>query len=278
MASDAPTLCLLVEGPTVPEWQAAALSDLFERTDATVTAIGYNAEEGERSLADTLRRAVTLREWAVVGTVNEWLRAEAVDGDRVALSDICDATGVTEREIQPETVDGWKQRLPAEPVEALAAEADLCLRLGFGFIVGPVLSAFEDGVLSYHHGDLRRYRGQPMGFWEFLEGADTAGVTVQVLTDELDAGRVAAHKTVPIGDCHTWGAVKRRLFAASGDMLTDAVENVRAGEAWEPETLGSLYTHPTGWAVARFAAKNAVGHVRERVGQTPTSRSPPSDV
>jgi folate-dependent phosphoribosylglycinamide formyltransferase PurN len=277
MTSDAPTVCLLVEGPTVPEWQAAALSDLFERTDATVTAIGYNAEASERSLADTLRRAGELREWAVVGTVNEWLRTESVSGERVALADICDTTEVIEREIQPEAVDGWKQRLPAEPVEALAAEADICLRLGFGFIIGPVLSAFEDGVLSYHHGDLRRYRGQPMGFWEFLDGADTAGVTVQVLTDELDAGRVAAHKTVPIGDCQTWGAVKRRLFEASGDMLAEAVQNVQAGEVWEPETLGSLYTLPKGWAVARFTVKNLRGHVRERVGHT-TSPSPASDL
>lgn len=269
MGRDGPKLCLLLGGRTVPEWQAAALSHLLEHTDATVTAVGYNAADDDRTLRERLERAAELREWAVVGALNERLRTREVSGERVPVTDVCDLDGVTERRIEPTVVDGWKQRLPAEPVAALAADSTVCLRLGFGFIVGPVLSAFDHGVLSYHHGDLRAYRGQPMGFWEFLEGAETAGVTVQQLTDELDAGNVAALKTVPIEDCRTWGAVKRRLFAASADMLPEAVRAVRADDVWAPDTLGALYTHPTGLDVARFALKNALGHVRERVRPRP---------
>lgn len=267
MARTAPTVCLLLNEPTVPEWQATALTHLLEHTEATVSAIGYNGLDTDRSPTERLRRAAQLREWAVVSAINERLRTDEVYGSRVPVTELFDTDSVTTRTIEPTVVDGWKQRLPAEPVEALAEEATLCIRLGFGFIVGPVLTAFEHGVLSYHHGDLREYRGQPMGFWEFVEGAERAGVTVQLLTDELDAGRVAALKSVPITDCRTWAAVKRRLFAVSEDMLTDAVRTVLAGETWEPETLGDLYTLPKGRAVARFAAKNLVGHVHERVRQ-----------
>jgi len=274
MARTAPTVCLLVDGPTVPEWQATALSHLLEHTDATVSAIGYNGLETDRSLTERLRRVAQLREWAVVSAINERLRTDDVYGRRVPLTELFDAGGVTTRTLEPTVVDGWKQRLPAEPVAALAEEATLCIRLGFGFIIGPVLSAFEHGVLSYHHGDLREYRGQPMGFWEFVEGAERAGVTVQLLTDELDAGRVAALKTVRITDCRTWGAVKRRLFTVSADMLTDAVETVLADETWQPETLGELYTLPKGRPVATFAAKNLVGHVHERVRDRQLATAP----
>jgi folate-dependent phosphoribosylglycinamide formyltransferase PurN len=275
MARTAPTVCLLLNGSTVPQWQARALANLLEHTDATVTAIGYNGLDEGRSPREQLRRAAALREWAVVSAINERLRSGDVYGQRVPLTDICDIEDATTRTIEPTVVDGWKQRLPAEPVAALADEATLCIRLGFGFIVGSVLSAFEHGVLSYHHGDLREYRGQPMGFWEFVEGTERAGVTVQLLTDELDAGRVAALKTVSIADCRTWGAVKRRLLAASEDMLTMAVENVLADETWEPEQLGNLYTLPRGTAVARFAVRNFYGHVHERVrGPRPETPAP----
>jgi len=273
MARDGPALCLLLPGPTVPEWQASALAHLLEHTEATVTAVGYNGLDTSRSPTETLRRVAELREWAVVSAIDEWVRADDVSGQRVPISTVCDITAVTTRTIEPTVVDGWKQRLPAEPVEALAAEATLCIRFGFGFIVGPVLSAFEHGVLSYHHGDLREYRGQPMGFWEFVEGAETAGVTVQQLTDELDAGRVAARTTVPIADCRTWGAVKRRLYDASTDMLPEAVRAVRTGESHPPERLGDVYTLPRGKPVATFALKSVYGHLHERVrgrGARPT--------
>ena len=266
MAQTGPTLCLLLNGPTVPAWQADALDHLLSNTDTTVTAVGYNGGDTTRRVTETLRRAVELREWAVVSSLNRLIRTDSSTDERVPLMDLCDLSDVTERTIEPTPVDGWKQRLPAEPVEALASEATVCVRLGFGFIIGPVLTAFEHGVLSYHHGDLRRYRGQPMGFWEFIEGAETAGVTVQQLTDELDAGRVAALKSVSIGDCRTWEAVRRQLFAASADMLTEAVRTAIDGDTWTPETLGTLRSLPKGVPVARFAVKNTLGHLRERVG------------
>ena len=260
-------ICLLLDEPTVSRWQADALAHLLQAEDVTVTNIVYDGTDHSRTPRETIQRAIELREWAVVGSLNELLSGPIPELERVPLDAIIDREAATERTVVPTVVDGWKQRLPADPVEAAAAEADVAIRLGFGFIVGPVLTAFEHGVLSYHHGDLREYRGQPMGFWEFLDGAETAGVTVQQLTDELDAGRIAALETVDIRDPVTWEAVKRRLLSASEPLLAVAVRNVRNGTLREPEELGTVYTHPTGIDVARFAVKNARGHLLASTGR-----------
>lgn len=278
MSDDPMDLCLLLEEPAVPAWQARALKNLLSAEDVTVRHIIYDGTDDSRSPRETLRRALDLREWAVVGPLNEFLFAPPTE--TVPIDSFLDRTAVTERTVVPTAVDGWKKRLPAEPVEAAAAESDVAIRLAFGFIVGPVLEAFEHGVLSYHHGDLREYRGQPMGFWEFLHGVETAGVTVQQLTDDLDAGRIAALRTVDIGDAPTWEAVKRRLFAASEPMLTEAVRALREGTLRDPETLGTIRSHPKGAAVARFAVKNATGHLRtlldgDRLRGSETRAGPP---
>lgn len=263
MSDDQLRVCLLLDGPMLPRWQADALSRLLAERDVVVTTVVYDDSDA-RTVGEALGAAIELREWAVVGTLNELLFGTA-RGEYVPLESVLDLDSVTERSVVPAAVDGWKQRLPAEPVEAAAAESDVAIRFGFGFITGPVLTAFDHGVLSYHHGDLRTYRGQPMGFWEFVHGEETAGVTVQQLTDELDAGRVAALRTVDIADARTWKAVKRRLLAASEPLLAEAVRNLQHGRLRDPEELGSIYTHPTGIDVVRFAVKNAMGHVRESV-------------
>ena len=261
-------VCLFLSGTTVRDWQAEALEEVVAADDVTITSILYSATESERSLADTLRRGLEVREWAAVNALNAWLRPRGVGTERVPIDRVLDRDGITERAVRPRVVDGWKQEIPGDVVEAIADEADVAVRFGFNFIVGPVLTAFEYGVLSYHHGDLREYRGQPAGFWEFVHDADRAGITVQRLTEAVDAGEIAALRTVDIGDCHTWEAVRRRLYAESGGLLLPALRAVRDGRAREPEQLGDVYTLPRGRPVFEFAVRNAVGQLRERFGET----------
>ena len=259
-------VCLLAAGETLPRWQARALAHLLDNTDARVTTVVYDEHASERSPVDTLRRAVELREWAVVATLNDAVAGPIPQTDPVRLDRVVDLDGVRERSVEPRIVEGWKREIPGDVAGAVAEEADVAVRFGFGFLVGPMLSAPEHGVLSYHHGDLREYRGQPMGFWEFVHGEEAAGVTVQRLTPALDAGRIAALERVDIRDSHTWEEVKRRLLDASEGMLTAAVHAIEAGELREPETLGDLYTHPRGRPVATFAGRNVAGRVRELLG------------
>lgn len=255
-------VCLLVNDATLRRWQADALEYLLENEDVEVTTVLFNEYVGSRTAKETLHRAIKLREWAVVGALSEALGRPAVDAERLALDSIIDRRQVTERSVLPTIVDGWKRHIPAEVSDAVSAEADVAIRFGFGFIFGPILSAFEHGVLSFHHGDLRRYRGQPAGFWEFVHGEETAGITVQRLTETLDAGHIAAMKTVDIADVHTWQGTRKRLLEESKDMLVPAMRALRAGETREPETLGPAYSHPKGRPVLTFLIKDTMGRLR----------------
>ena len=75
---------------------------------------------------------------------------------------------------------------------------DVIFRSGFGIIREPILSLAPHGVLSYHHGDMRKYRGQPPAFWELYDGERQMKVTVQELSAGLDCGTIIKEMTIPI--------------------------------------------------------------------------------
>lgn len=71
-----------------------------------------------------------------------------------------------------------------------ATDPDIVVRFGFRILTGDVLNVGKYGVWSLHHGDTAVNRGGPPGFWELATGESVTGVTLQVLSDELDGGRV----------------------------------------------------------------------------------------
>lgn len=251
-------VCLLAGG-SLAAWQRATLSRALAEADATVTCVLVD-ESPDRSLDETVRRALDLREWTLVAgalAAERRLRGPIPEERSVPLDDVAALADATRVPCRPRVVDGWKRHLPAEAVGAAADRADVGVLFGFGFVVGPVLDAFDHGVLSFHHGDLREYRGQPMGFWEFVEGESTGGVTLQRIDDTLDGGEVIATREVDIDDAARWRGVRSRLLAASEPMLATGLRRVAdpAFTPARPDELGDLYTIPRGWPVARFVGR-----------------------
>ncbi|PSP68611.1 hypothetical protein BRC85_01855 [Halobacteriales archaeon QS_1_69_70] len=261
--NDGLSVCLLVDGPIIARWQAAALSELFDETDALLSMVVYNEYNPERSASDLFRRFIELREWSVAAVLFRFITPTPEQLDPVELGETLDLDGVTEQRVHPDIIDGWKQRIPESTVDSIADKSDIAVRFGFGFLIGTVLEELEYGVLSYHHGDIREYRGQPMGFWEFIHGQIEAGITVQILSEDLDAGSVAALKRVRINDFYTWQSVRSHLYEESHDMLRLAVENIESDDVMSPESLGEIYTHPKGKPVIKYVFKNGVGIFRE---------------
>jgi hypothetical protein len=82
-------------------------------------------------------------------------------------------------------------RFPPEALEKLRSkDLDVIFRFGFNILAGEILTSARYGVWSYHHGDNDFYRGGPPHFWELHERSPLSGVILQVLTEELDGGRV----------------------------------------------------------------------------------------
>src|SRR5438128_4296021 len=69
-------------------------------------------------------------------------------------------------------------------------EIDIFIRLGFRILRGEILKTAKYGVWSYHHGDNAVNRGGPAGFWEVFENQPVTGSVLQILTEDLDSGKI----------------------------------------------------------------------------------------
>ena len=137
---------------------------------------------------------------------------------------------------------------PATLAWIRAHSPDALYRIGFGIIREPILSIAPHGVLSYHHGDIRRYRGQPPAFWELYHGEPVMGVTVQQLDAGIDCGRIVAEAAVPVHRKDSWRCLNDRAYAASYDLLHAACRSLQT-PTFTPtsvpaDQLGRVFTTP----------------------------------
>ena len=92
-------------------------------------------------------------------------------------------------------------RLADEDVDKIMEyDLDVALRFGFRILKGRVLNIARHGVWSYHHGDASVNRGGPAGFWEVMEEEPVTGAMLQILTEELDNGKVLYKSWSPTSD------------------------------------------------------------------------------
>jgi folate-dependent phosphoribosylglycinamide formyltransferase PurN len=140
-------------------------------------------------------------------------------------------------------------------------QPDVIVRLGFGIIREPLLSMAPHGMLSYHHGNMRKYRGQPVGFWELYHHEPEVGVTVQRLEAGLDCGLVVAEKTIRIGSRLFPEGLRRHVFQESTALMHEALRQLQ-NPAFSPlriHTLGPIYTLPTLRQWVFLYIRNALG-------------------
>ncbi|TFH06792.1 MAG: hypothetical protein E4H07_09980 [Nitrosomonadales bacterium] len=109
---------------------------------------------------------------------------------------------------------------------------DRLLNLGLDIIIrgnapgifrGNILSASRQGILSFHHGDNRWNRGGPPGFWEVYLRKSSTGFVIQILSEELDGGRVLFRGNVATK--RTFTQNKAALYAESNPELTRILLN-----------------------------------------------------
>jgi folate-dependent phosphoribosylglycinamide formyltransferase PurN len=242
---------LLVDSLAVQEWERRAIQSMLQDadTDVEITLVVVNDADTSRGRRiGRVRRFISdfslWKCFVAVRILRQKVGSLPWYRERTSLDQIIDLETVSIVMGKPQPNDGIGHRLPQTVIESLK-EVDVAVRFGFGIIVGKALTAPEQGILSYHHGDLTEYRGQPAGLYEFIHGRRTAGVTVQRLNNSLDAGELAAVTDCDISDAQSLREVQSRLFEASPRLLAEAVDNCMNKEnISEPESLGRLYTTP----------------------------------
>jgi methionyl-tRNA formyltransferase len=143
----------------------------------------------------------------------------------------------------------------------------LVLMGGFGMIREPLLSVCPQGILSYHHGDMRKYRGMPPGLWELYHGEKEIGITVQKIAAGLDCGVPIEEKHIHIYPNDTLGTLTARLKTEDEGMLHAALKKM-ANPGFTPapiQEFGKVYTLPNQRQWLTLNARIAYRRLRRRL-------------
>lgn len=117
---------------------------------------------------------------------------------------------------------------------------------GFGIVKEPLLSLAPNGILSFHHGDMRKYRGQPVGFWELYHNEKEMGVTVQRLSAGIDKGTPIVEISIPIRKGDTVSILSKRALDSSTTMMHKALQLIQKTD-FKPVDInhyGPVFTIP----------------------------------
>jgi hypothetical protein len=154
------------------------------------------------------------------------------------------------------------------------AELDVLIRFGFRIIKGEILNCARYGVWSYHHGDNREYRGGPALFWELYEKNPVSGIMLQVLSEQLDAGKVlyrSISATVPESlylnrNATYWKGtefVMRRLsdLHTYGWSYLESLDTYREPNVYQKR----IYVTPDNWRMTRFLSDVLGKKIKNRI-------------
>ena len=119
---------------------------------------------------------------------------------------------------------------------------DVLIRIGFRILRGGVLTVAKYGIWSFHHGDNHLNRGGPPGFWESLEAWPETGSILQILTEDVDNGKV----------------LYRSFSCTNSNSVTDNKSNYYAKSlAFIPRKLQELWRIGESAFFARVEVQNA---------------------
>jgi hypothetical protein len=265
---------VLLDGPVVPRWIDLVLRQIADSDFLDLELVVLNAErarhrplltrlrEGHEKLLFRLYERIDAAVYGKPGDAFEQVEAKAL-------------AGVPTIEVRPLTPQPWEHRFDERTLERIrGADLDVLLRFGFRIIRGEILDVPRYGVWSFHHGDNRRYRGGPSFFWEMYEGDPVCGTTLQILTDDLDAGR-AIYRSHSATDPVSLRRGRNRPYLKAAnfvvrrlaDLHRHGFDHIRSLPTYdEPPSRGTrIYTTPDNRDTARFLWRTAMAILRRRL-------------
>ncbi len=174
-------------------------------------------------------------------------------------------------------VDFHSDQSLSDELEAVRnANVDILFHLGQGKLSGDILTIPRLGVWAYEHGDLRRKRGGPIGFWEVVDEHLVTGIALKRLTENVDTDVIITRSYSPTDTplahrnryYHFWKAAivfpreLKRLSALGEDKFLECVQT-------EINTLqfydGESYDIPSNFEFLRRYIAYMVGYMRGKI-------------
>ncbi len=114
--------------------------------------------------------------------------------------------------------------------EIAAQKPDILLCFAYGKIFSEkTLSLFPKGAFNIHPSLLPRWRGPSPVQAAILAMDKETGVTIQRISAEMDAGDIAAQKTVPLDGTESAGELLERLSVIAAGMLPNVLAAIESG-------------------------------------------------
>lgn len=244
---------VMIDSLEAPAWVEKIFADLAAADFVDIALVVRNPDKRETRLLRRLRILLPRFLFALYEKLDRALFSRG-EHDAFAPSTLAPhLRGVETIEVSP-LRRGFRQRFRPEVVRRIKDKRlDVMLRLGFGILSGDILDCAERGVWSLHHGDDREYRGGPAMFWEIHERSPASGVMLQILTEDLDGGKVLARS---FSSTHPFSLFRSRngAYWKSSDLI--------------PRALRLL--HRRGWTgLERLAARHAKADYRKPIYRTP---------
>ena len=158
---------------------------------------------------------------------------------------------------RPVKLSKFSESLAPESIEFIRTlRPDFVVRFAYGILRGEVLDVSPYGLWSFHHGDPTKFRGQPPGFWEMAKSAKTAGAILQVLSNELDAGRVLHSGEFQI-TTHSYAKTRDTLYYGVASWIKRVSSDIQLN-GWEnfPQSgvteKGAIYKQPENGVMISF--------------------------
>jgi len=128
---------------------------------------------------------------------------------------------------------GWPSRddFDRELVRHLRTyRVDLVCLAGFMRLIGPpILEAFPNGIVNIHPSLLPAFPGVDAQAQALAYGVKVAGVTVHLVTPELDGGPIVLQRTVPVLEGDTIEALSARILVEEHRLYPEAVSLILRG-------------------------------------------------
>jgi hypothetical protein len=189
---------LLLDSFTQQKWVYDIVEEIQRSSYARVVLVVENGDvdRPERGFVRRLARNRKRLAYALYTRIDERLFRRQPDAfTETSIADL--VAGVPTLRVTP-IKKRFSDYFADEDVAAIREhDLDVAIRLGFRIMRGDSLRIARHGVWSYHHGDNLVNRGGPPGFWEVMKNEPATGSVLQVLTDELDNGRVIYRSHAP---------------------------------------------------------------------------------
>ena len=252
---------MLIDSSESAHWVFEMLQRIQKSDYAEIVQVVENLDPGEGSLSgfQRLRHLFSRLGYILFTRIGDRLRNVRDDpfAPKSIQSLLNDANWISVNPIRK----GFVDRFSKEDIDRLSVDdVDVYLRLGFGILKGDVLNIGRLGIWSYHHGDNRIVRGLPPGFWENYNNEPVTGITLQILSEELDGGKVLYRAFSKTNNVYVYRSISS-IFWKSANIIPRVLRKLhrlgfdefeREIDRWNTELsfyTKPLYTFPSNWQV-----------------------------